>query len=280
MTNSDKGLLFLLLSSGEFEYQLDQSAQIMSWAHRPPKGVQVLHLRGKLGIEPHINSGVLWVNCEDRFITKKTLLGIKWAIDNLTFDFIIRSNTSTYFDPIKLQLILKRQEGLVFGGDWEIYPKTGQRFVTGTGVFISRTAAELLVSNPSGLKFQSLPDDVAISELVIRNEAIKTISLPRLNLQSHHIVSKYPYVRCKDSVKVTNTAKRMLLYHKYYNSRNIFSRILRYLKLQLWELSVSTWSYARIKVYLIRNFYLFVKKSNELLPSKITRLKNSITRYL
>ena len=98
----------------------------------------------------------------------KTILAIKWIIKNLEFDYLIRSNTSSYFQTEYLyNYLCKLPKSNLFGGIKFIHNNFGKlekpiTFINGAGMYFSKDVVEVLsVMNKDG--YHGLPDDVAIS---------------------------------------------------------------------------------------------------------------------
>lgn len=234
--NSTLSILVLLLSAKQPIYQNDQKAQKISWISKAPKNVRVFHLLGELDAPNRLVGDSLFVNCKDEAILLKTILGLKYCLDNFSFDFIVRSNTSTFFDTSLLEPKLKGKPNKGFGGFWDLYGTNREPFVTGTGMFLSRYAAETLINEFTKSDDDSIPDDVAISRILLRNKEIEGFSITRKSLSASHFVTSHFYVRCKDSDNPLNTSIRIERYGEFYFSKGI-DKLFLLLKLQLWELS-------------------------------------------
>lgn len=226
----------LLLSAKGDVYQRDQKAQLQTWVAKAPERVRVLHLLGSSEGFNRIIEPNLLVDCEDSAILLKTIIGIQYCLDNFEFEYIVRSNTSTFFDPFWVESIVRGQPSTGFGGYWDLYGKSKEPFVTGTGLFISKFAANVLVNGLQSVNLDSIPDDVAISRILRSHKAINLFSIGRKSLSVSHIVTFHSYVRCKDASNPLKTAMRIKMYSDFYFSSGI-KRILQFVKLQKWELS-------------------------------------------
>lgn len=254
-------ILFLILGSDAAENERDLSCQKGTWIRQLSDEESYLILRGgsKTGI--HRQGDTLFLQFEETYpnILNKTIAGIRWALENLEFDFLVRTNVSTYFSTILLQQEMKCIDSSkhFFGGyidyskvinklDQGIFP-----YITGTSMILSKKTAGLLVDTDTD-EYEGIPDDVAIS-LMLKNKGISYVSMKRNNLgQSHFFIPNFQ-IRLKTSSLPLLASERMFLVDNYFNSSTTAQRIKSYLYLMKYEFGILFTSSTEIV-----NFFLFI----------------------
>jgi hypothetical protein len=106
----------------------------------------------------------LYVPCDASFegILEKTIISFKWVLENVEFDYLIRSNTSTYFEVSSIaERINQIKEGQL-GGTFETnrkhllgFPK-GYRYLNGSGLYMTRNSAKILEYSNSEISINSI----------------------------------------------------------------------------------------------------------------------------
>lgn len=115
------------------------------------------------------NPNLLLLPIKENFenILHKTLLSVEWALATKKFDFLVRTNTSTYFEDSKLRThLLDKKIETTFSGEFGKYH--GTHFVAGNFMVISRDNCDLLLQMDHE-DWAEYPDDVAISKYLILN---------------------------------------------------------------------------------------------------------------
>lgn len=226
-------VIFLVIASEDPVHQNDLEIQRRTWASSMPSDSRVIWLRGSEGNTATMDGDTLFVPCKERYenILEKTILGIRYVIDNLDFDVLIRTNVSTYFDINRLtrefekKIYLKpfvggyidKTKGNYFGN------RRAFEYISGTGIFLSKDAAFTL----SQLKldeFRASPDDVAISHY-LSAKGVRLVRMNRNNLASTHLFFPCFFTRAKSSVDSSLAGKRMVLLHEYFTSQTFLGRL-------------------------------------------------------
>ena len=115
----------------------------------------------------------LVLNTDDGYpnLAKKTLLAFDWAISNLEFDYLFRTNTSSFVDFKKLHKFSKSNRNNLDYSGVVLDVVEGDTIASGAGFFLSRKNVELILNNKD--KFdETLPDDVAIARLLRKFEIL------------------------------------------------------------------------------------------------------------
>ena len=113
-------------------------------------------------------------------ILHKTLSAFKYAVENLEFDFIIRTAVSSFWNPKATRNLLSIQKSrLEFGGSVKFHH--GKRFVEGSACRVSRKSVQMIVEGADSVNYNKI-DDVAISEF-FEEKLINFTDLPRPRIE-------------------------------------------------------------------------------------------------
>jgi hypothetical protein len=112
----------------------------------------------------------------------KTIEAFKASINNFDFDYIYRTNVSSYIDLIKLKEFVnnKPREGY-YGG--AVGTHQGISFASGCGYFLSRDVVKKVLENRK-LWDHNLIDDVSLGKLLTKELNIEVQEIGRLDLES------------------------------------------------------------------------------------------------
>ena len=254
-------ILILIIASNDFIHEADLSVQQKTWIRDKHKNVQVLYLRGWNHKSYLLEQDTLFVPCKEDYnlILTKTILGLQYILKNISFDVLVRSNVSTYFETSRLiaeiEKPLYRQEFI--GGYFDQY-KLGMsnktqnyEYISGTGIFLSKKAVEMLITMPPD-KYYGIFDDIAIFNF-FKNSEIKSIRMNRNNLHSTHIFIPTYHIRMKNSFNSESTVRRMLLVHNYFQAKTIRLKLFTYWKICLNEVQEFRTSSEPLYLFLIKN---------------------------
>lgn len=259
-------ILILIIASCDLIHETDLSVQKSTWIKDKHKDVEVLYLRGWNHKSYLLEQNTLFVPCKEDYslILTKTILALQYVLNNFSFDVLVRSNVSTYFETNKLVAELKkpryRQEFI--GGYFDQYKKRisnktqNYEYVSGTGIFLTKKAVELLVTLPPD-KYTGTFDDIAIFNFFINSE-FKKIRMNRNNLHSTHIFVPTYHIRMKNSFNPESTARRMFLVHNYFQARTIRLKLFAYWKICLNEANEFRSSSESPYLFMIKNRVVIV----------------------
>jgi len=238
-------IVYLILASNDQIHQRDADYQHLTWARNRNSNTSVIWLRG--GGEFKFWNDTLQVPIEEAYanILEKTVLGIRWLTENEEFDYLIRTNVSTYFDQSAVEKILGRLEpGQKYAGGYYEYAKNvylgslpENRFISGTGIFMSKKTCELLSHMPTD-NYTNIPDDVAITNFLSSKDC-NFFYVPRGNLGYTHFFTPKAFIRLKSSRDSFAASNRFLLVHAYFIASNWKSRIRALINLYSYEISLS-----------------------------------------
>lgn len=89
----------------------------------------------------------------------KTIKAIEYALANIEFDYLLRTNMSSVWD-------LNKFHTLVSNNDWNVAGVNGYKFVSGAGILMAKSVCSNIIINKHLLDY-SLIDDVSIGHLLI-----------------------------------------------------------------------------------------------------------------
>jgi hypothetical protein len=207
----------------------------------------------------------LYVPCIEKYenILEKSVGAISWAYQNVDFDFLVRTNVSTYFDIQRVQRIFAQRvgESHYFAGFIDSFKDVyldnsflSNIFVTGTGIYFSRDTCQV-VAELDYTQFIGVPDDVAISQYLISKQ-IGPQFIRRGNLHSTHIFIPSVQIRLKSSVVSDLAANRFGLVHSFFLSTTLFEKAKTYWAIERFELANIRFGGLHLKSYILRNLHI------------------------
>jgi hypothetical protein len=276
-------VIFLVIASEDPIHQEDLATQKQTWASRLSTDYRVIWLRGSDGCDFVLDGDTLYVPCLESYsnILEKTILGIRFVLETLDFDILIRTNVSTYFDLPRLHGELSKNlyKKPFVGGylDKSMGGYFGKSvaltYISGTGIFMSRGVAQVLSLLDSS-DYLAIPDDVAISEFLSRR-GILLIRMHRNNLGSTHLFLPSYFTRAKSSTDSTLASKRMRLLFRYFSTVGIIARCKIVLRIFQLEFEAFMSHPEGPKQYIQRNKVVFLSY----ILTKGQRLWLKITQY-
>jgi hypothetical protein len=175
---------------------------------------------------------------------KKTLLCFEEILKHKNFDYIFRTNTSSYLNKIPfLEFIKKQPHKNYYAGKIENFPKINLNFGSGAGFFLSKDLVELVVNNKN-LWNHDLNEDVALGKILYdlevplnqlqRYDIGSLKDLKNFNINHYHYrfrIDKIGYQRIYEifilkiiDYKVQNKEKNLFLFNIVFI--NIFTLLL------------------------------------------------------
>lgn len=136
----------------------------------------------------------------------KTLLAFQYAVEHHEFDYLFRTNTSSFINGHALMKIARAADRthLYAGAKVEIF--NDDTFATGSGYLLSRDVVEKISSSPE-LWPLGVADDVALAFAIksLPGEKIERVDFPffhpksQLELESldSNLINGFPHIRCK-----------------------------------------------------------------------------------
>jgi hypothetical protein len=148
-------------------------------AFQSKKGLNQVNVTESKGVI-RVELTELWSN-----ITLKTLAALNYVLENYEFDYLMRVNSTCYFNQQALEEYLRKNLGsTVYAGPIA----SGKEFVSGWGILLSRDCTKLLVSSFSK-EDQTYFDDEAIGKVLKKRDVIPQ-GLPFIEIFSNKDVDQ------------------------------------------------------------------------------------------
>jgi len=220
-------LVVLVLDSFTQNSIRNSKIQKSTWVKDFSNYSEVLFYKG--GLETIRSGHDLLLNCSDTYSDMgiKTLKAFEWVDSNLSYDYIFRTNTSSYVNYKNLIRYLKiiKKEGTDYCGYIGEYK--GIKYVSGSGIILSKNAIKSLISSKSEID-TDIVEDIAIGKLMKINE-ISPVNGKRKDIESHkdirNIDSDEYHIRCRiDSFGYSRNLEKYLLNFIFisFNRKRIF----------------------------------------------------------
>jgi len=178
------------------------------------------------------------------------------------FDFVVRTNVSTYFNDLKLREELMKfhsiQEPLALGF-WEIHKRPDgleERFLSGTGIIMNYSCAKIISETESD-SYKMVPDDIAISR-EIKKKNVKVIPIRRCNLHKSKVFSNSCFIRLKSSERANLASSRMKLVNEYFIANKRSQRLRIRIKITCMEFRYMNWNFSEIRRYAV-DIYVLIR---------------------
>lgn len=237
-------ILYLILAGGDTSHLRDISYTRNSWVRNLPDDSAYFELFSDPCLETaEIRNHQIWANCGTQYteILRKTVISLQALLPVLDdYDFIVRTNVSSYFDHQKIEKILSRyihKEDFYGGYVMETKTNDGVKFpfVSGAAIFWNPKTAKIISRiNPD--VFDDCPDDVAFSRYMKDNKVNITF-LPRGNICSHGLFTIASHYRLKSSIHSELAGMRINSYHNFTITKNILKKLQIILAHQKTEIS-------------------------------------------
>ncbi len=223
-----KNVIILVLSHYKEPYVMLENCIKQTWVKHNPDNVNVIFYHG--GVEEEVTDDKIITNYSEGLhnIGYKTIRAFEILLQNNNFDYIFRTNSSSYINIERLVEYLDDKpldnfyHGMI-GHHGDI------NFASGCGYFISKDVVEKVVENKDNWPHQII-DDVAIAFL-LRSIGIYPTLAPRLDIDSiidddyyvmgkkleKSLIDKNFHFRCKTNgdrtgeIKIMNKLKNKFL---------------------------------------------------------------------
>ena len=175
-----KKVLILVVCSRNYLSYISSKTQKKIWKNNT--NFKTIHYTGDANLDDkeldYIGSGsedYLYVNASNDYknIAFKTLLAFEEIFKKIEFDYIFRTNTSSFINLKKLEAYLNENQNNLDYSGIVLDTKQQIKIASGAGYFISRKNIELIINNKD--KFDiNFPDDVAVAKLMKENNIFPT----------------------------------------------------------------------------------------------------------
>lgn len=230
-----KKAIILSMSCNQERYINEENVIRQTWGKEVLEGkydnVELLFYRGGSD-STYLEKDVLHLTSDDtlRGSYQKSIDCFKWLIENKEFDYIIRTNTSTYINVDAIQQFLEFNiDENITCGPYLLINHTNNfiPFCSGFYLIFSKKTIELLINNR--LSINSYDDNSFAISLVKEymrkylEEYIKEIDYVNFDDINKVDLGNIYCVRVKDEQNVLNTVNNMKITHERY--KNIKTKI-------------------------------------------------------
>ena len=179
-----------------------QKAIEATWFRDIPNYIKALFVRGDPGGVPRLEGSTLYLDCPEAYekLAEKTHKFFKYCSDNFEFQYIFKTDDSSYIDLEKF-LQLDKQGGDYIGffdksqdpnidRTWH-YGKCSDKsyevpykghfvcsWARGGGYFVSQKASRILVEKTFRVFENELYEDKMVGEALTRDERLKVVDVP------------------------------------------------------------------------------------------------------
>jgi len=187
-----------------------------TWASESHEDVEVIYYYGDSN-EIKLVGDRLFLDSPEGLMNVgyKTLKMYEYILENFTFDYIFRTNSSSYVNIEKLKefIIDKPKEKYYCGGEGNY---AGIPFASGSGYFLSRDMVEFVLDHRNEWD-HTLIDDVSLGKL-LHNKGIKIMTAKRFDfINGLHIDLSHYHYRVKNVGNRMVDSERMKLLHQKIN---------------------------------------------------------------
>jgi len=229
-------LVVLVLAHGDQPHLSNQIAQRQTWALVLPEGVEVFWVYDDIGASKvtcdRDRNVFVPVSREEAAAPKygasveKTGRAMGWAVDSFQPNYLLRTNTSSYFslDLLLAELTQLPKSGVYRGviGHGNLARGAAVEFVSGAAMLVTPDIADV-ISPSSGTPFCGELEDLTIGAILGR-KGVKPISASRIDMTDGAPLSAGAHVRLKSYTDDARTADRMRKVHEVFSCRRTDER--------------------------------------------------------
>ena len=219
MKKENYNIIVLVISSLDATYQMLEQSIRDTWAKKTNSNIKVLFCYTDNRKKSEIIEDKLYCNAGDEYymnIGAKTVSAFEFIEQNYSYNFIYRTNLSSYLDTQILNSLYKYfpknkyYTGVLGNVD-------GISYCSGSGYLLSRDLVQLVLKNKKDWNHEYV-DDISLG-LLLRSHNITPINAQRFNVDNdeHHIPSDYYHYRVKNAGDRSVDVIRMKKIHELKN---------------------------------------------------------------
>jgi hypothetical protein len=241
-------ILFLNLHARVEPFITHKKAQEKTWAKNIASEVFWVVGNPEILTNAQVNGNELEIAVDEEFgnILLKSVEAIKWALLNRDFDFVVRGNTSNYYDVEVMADFLSRinpEEDFAgseigytnYNKDTKLNPG---KYLSGTGIVLSRKTAQIF-QDMKVKDYEGWPDDAAMSHFVSQNN-VPFSRIPRGDITDFKPIEFTSQYRVKSWSSIDYASRRMHDLDGILKS-NLITSIMRFIVFS----SREYWRYSR-----------------------------------
>jgi len=289
-------ILILVLASNTYPSRRNEKAIKKTWAKKNIENINIIFYKSGKYNSFKNNELTVVAGKKTTDIGLKTIKAFEWAKKNVEFDYLFRTNTSSYVNIYELQKkikLLNNDKKFIYSGIKMSLPENESRkkidFISGAGILFNKNTIDLILRNKDEFDTNEW-DDVALGKL-LQNHKVTPTSGTRFdikgNITKQKLSENYYHYRCR----IDNhygyprfLEKFVIIFlHKRLNSKktnqnkfvlNLFFEISKFFYIQAPFWKIYTLSKTLLKKILPENLYKNIKTVLKKMDHKIK------TRYL
>ena len=178
-------IIILIIANDHPRYYKEMQTVWSKYMNKHPN-IRSFFIKGNAESEISVESDTIYVKSGENYIPgilEKTVKSMEYIQSHYEYDFIFRTNLSSFIDLNKLYefMHLENTQSMHYGGIVLTPSDIPFGYISGAGILFSRTTTEYILDNQSKLDY-SIIDDVAFGKLLIPTFPIDFIN--RIELES------------------------------------------------------------------------------------------------
>ena len=161
-------IVILILSSNTYPSKRNKKAIQKTWANQNYPNTDIYFYSAGTKTKIIDRDLIIKDSGTAQDIGKKTLSAFDWVDKNREYDFIFRTNTSSFINLKKLEAYINENKNNLDYSGVVLDTKQQIKIASGAGYFISRKNIELIINNKDEFDI-NFPDDVAVAKLMKEN---------------------------------------------------------------------------------------------------------------
>ena len=206
-------IIILIIASDDNESYIKMQQIWKKYMNNHPN-IKSFFIKNKLDIEQDIiideKENTIYVKNEESYIPgilQKTIKSFEYCLQKFEFDYIYRTNLSSFIDLNKAYHFLENNK--VDYGSCCLDIHIDLHFASGCGFILSKKMVNILINNQNLINYKII-DDVAIGELLIDKLNYNIFNISRYDVQNINDIifnndTHIFHFRCKSDDKHINT---------------------------------------------------------------------------
>ncbi len=284
-------ILILVLASNTYPSLRNEKAIKKTWAKKDTENINIIFYKSGKHTSFKNNDLTVVAGGKTTDIGLKTIKAFEWAGKNMEFDYIFRTNTSSYVNIPELQKNIKTlddDKNYIYSGIKMFLPKNEFRkkidFISGAGILFNKNTINLILRNKDEFDRNEM-DDVALGKLLQNHKVVPTSGTRfdiKGNITKQELSDNYYHYRCRidnhygyprflekfvivflhNRFNNKNTNRNKFLLNLFFELSKLF-----YIQAPFWK--IYTFSKKILKKILPKNFYNNIKTLLQKLDHRI-----------
>jgi len=274
-------ILILVLASNTYPSHRNEKAIKKTWAAKNIENINIIFYKSGKHISFKNNELTVVAGKKTTDIGYKTLRAFEWASKNIEFDYLLRTNTSSYVNISELKKKIKtlnNDKNYIYSGITMSLPKNEFRnkidFISGAGILFNKNTIDLILSNEIEFDRNEM-DDVALGKLLQNHKVVPTSGTRfdiKGNITKQELSENYYHYRCRIDnhygyPRFLEKFVIIFLHNSFYNKNtkrkrfllNLFFELSKFFYIQAPFWKIYTFTKKILKKILPKNFYKNIK---------------------